>query len=299
MNMKKIICILLLSVLCFTALSEGSEGISGSGVNMAVINCEEWVSLRVTPSRSADRLLEVPLGAVVTNCEEMDGEFTYCEYEGKCGYILDEYLEIVPVLPTEPNGAAVFERGDFTSDHIILNETFGEYTVVASRFESTYGSDYELLNVACFRNDLDFVWGYTTHTDFITELQLTDCFISGTKEAPYVGVYNCMYGLTAFEIETGEMRFDLTYNFGASNVYTTGEDGTLYIAGFYGPDPVAVSAVGKVLWCSSVEDEDIYWPYCITLRSDGLLVDYDSPAEGGHYIVLFDFNGVKQWSRID
>lgn len=60
--------------------------------NMKVVNCQDWVSLRKTASTGADRLAEVPLGAVVTNCKWESSKFLYCEYNGQGGYILANYL---------------------------------------------------------------------------------------------------------------------------------------------------------------------------------------------------------------
>lgn len=56
-----------------------------------VTGCEYWVSLRSTPSTSAARLAQVPLGAKVTNCVQ-NGAFVKCTYKGQTGYILAKYL---------------------------------------------------------------------------------------------------------------------------------------------------------------------------------------------------------------
>lgn len=59
--------------------------------NQQVVKCEEWVSQRMDPDTKADRVAKVPLGAVVTRCLD-EGEWTYCTYNGKTGYILSKYL---------------------------------------------------------------------------------------------------------------------------------------------------------------------------------------------------------------
>ena len=56
-----------------------------------VTGCESWVSLRATPSTSANRLAKVPLGAKVTDCVK-NGSFVKCTYKGQTGYILAKYL---------------------------------------------------------------------------------------------------------------------------------------------------------------------------------------------------------------
>lgn len=59
---------------------------------MIIVNCEEWVSLREEPSIAAARIVKVPLGAMVYNCEPDVNGFVYCEYDGMYGFILEEYL---------------------------------------------------------------------------------------------------------------------------------------------------------------------------------------------------------------
>ncbi|MBE5807543.1 MAG: SH3 domain-containing protein [Clostridiales bacterium] len=59
---------------------------------MTVVNCDEWVSLRASPSTQSDRVTKVPLGASVQAYDCRDDRFYYCEYQGARGYILMEYL---------------------------------------------------------------------------------------------------------------------------------------------------------------------------------------------------------------
>jgi len=60
---------------------------------MEVVNCNEWVSLREEPSTKSQRLVKVSLGAIVSNCRQVNHEWIYAEYDGYSGYILTEYLE--------------------------------------------------------------------------------------------------------------------------------------------------------------------------------------------------------------
>ena len=61
-------------------------------VDQRVTGCDSWVSLRVSPSTSAARLVKVPLGAKVTDCVK-NGSFVKCTYNGYTGYILAKYLK--------------------------------------------------------------------------------------------------------------------------------------------------------------------------------------------------------------
>ena len=98
----------LVTALIFTALSDAESspfidafGWDGCALyrvlepNMRVVKCKSFVSLRVGPSTSAERLAKVPLGAQVLGIPEY-GEingFIWCAYGSEYGYILAEYLE--------------------------------------------------------------------------------------------------------------------------------------------------------------------------------------------------------------
>lgn len=60
---------------------------------MRVVNCEEWVSLRVSPSTSADKIAAIPLGAEVTYISDASDGFYRISYEGQIGYVLAYYLK--------------------------------------------------------------------------------------------------------------------------------------------------------------------------------------------------------------
>lgn len=62
---------------------------------MEVVNCASWTSLRSYPDSAAPRLMKVPVGAIVSNCYYQDEKFTYCEYNGVGGYILNSNLSFI------------------------------------------------------------------------------------------------------------------------------------------------------------------------------------------------------------
>ena len=62
---------------------------------MEIVDCASWTSLRMYPDSTSTRLLKVPLGAVVTNCYYQDDRYTYCEYQGVGGYILNRHLAFI------------------------------------------------------------------------------------------------------------------------------------------------------------------------------------------------------------
>lgn len=58
-----------------------------------VVNCKEWVSLRVSPSSDSARIRTVPLDAYVRFVRNAPNGFTYVAYDGSLGYIMSDYLD--------------------------------------------------------------------------------------------------------------------------------------------------------------------------------------------------------------
>ena len=87
--MKKLCCLFLCAFLILSFVPSRAAGVTPV---MRVVKCSEWVSLRATPSTKSDRLAKVYLGELVTECSASTDGFIYCNYNGKYGYILYEYL---------------------------------------------------------------------------------------------------------------------------------------------------------------------------------------------------------------
>jgi len=233
---------------------------------MMVDNCEEWVSLREGPGTDRARLAKVPLYGIVTDAERDPsyGDFTYVNYDGQYGYILSRYL--VPWADPEP------ENG------MVLDATVRGHHITATR---TFEGDGEILEVAC-----DDVWTYTTRSTTSTELDFTDAFIGYDDR---VMVYNTEKGLTALDPETGETLWTLEESLGASITHTMDAEGTLYIGGYYGPDPVAVDVNGHVKWRASAPDCN--WLYKMFIENGELVCTYDMMPDGETGYVVFDLDG--------
>lgn len=60
--------------------------------NMTVINCNQSITLRKSPSTSAAEICQIPLGATVFVVEEASNGFYLVEYAGYSGYALSKYL---------------------------------------------------------------------------------------------------------------------------------------------------------------------------------------------------------------
>ncbi len=62
------------------------------GGSLTVVNCQEWISLRSSPSTSASRITEIPLGATVQFIDYASNGFYQVSYNGYTGYALAQYL---------------------------------------------------------------------------------------------------------------------------------------------------------------------------------------------------------------
>ena len=60
--------------------------------NFQIVNCAAYASLRAYPDTSSQRLMQIPLGAIVTNVYYQDDRFSYCVYGNMDGYILNSNL---------------------------------------------------------------------------------------------------------------------------------------------------------------------------------------------------------------
>ena len=266
--MKRMLLVLLVIALCIPcgALAEGM---------LKIVNCQDWVSLRSAPDSGSERLAQVPLGALVTGEYEMYAEFSHCSYNGVSGYILNEYLE-APALAAQVNGC----------------------TVLAER---SYAGSGEVMELACLDANGSELWKRVFQSPYSTELDCTDAFMAGTAAEPMVLVHVSGVGLTALDLYTGQEKWTLgedVVSLGGSLSCAVGEDGTMYLGGYYGPDPVAISVDGEVLWqSSSVYGEqdgypmEFWWLYALELGPDGLTATYDMSADERGGQVLYSLDG--------
>lgn len=257
--MKKI----LITVLLLALLAGMNGAFADNAQWMQVYNCEEWVSLREKADTGSDRIAKVWRDEWVYAEPAGDG-FYYCVYDEYRGYILSKYLRTVDEL--DQPGEIVYSDG--------------RVEVYARHFLTV---DSEACAVSGKLNGKS-LWSYETETDYVTELELAKVFLGGTAEKPAIMVYNSCRGLLSLDPWTGETNWFLSseeISLGGSISCAVDSNGTMYIAGFYGPDPVAISAEGEVLWTSDLEAWGLYWPYEIWVldNNNGLIVTYDGPEE--------------------
>lgn len=266
---------------------------------MRVVRCNEYVSLREAPYKTSKALAQVPLDAIVLYCTNNEKIFEYspykkqvhqyirCEYEGQEGYILKKYLEKAPEFePVETKA----ESREMSWDEVIGN---GEVVLewkelnisVIAAYEVIPESDknWETLRVGCFIDEGDGpepFWGYVESVEQTGQYRNLKAFMGGTEDEPQVMVYDAQYGLIMLDLLDGTEGWVLPVTscpLGDAAVYTVGENtGILYIAGSDGPNPVAISSDGNVLWQSQIDDPEVYGPTEIRLDSYRIEVQYES-----------------------
>ena len=253
--MKKLISIVLIAVFMLCAFAFADETYMG---DMQVVNCKEWVSLRAEPTTESDRLNKIPLGSVVTDCVIYDDGWVYGSYFGQYGYISGDYL-----APYEVNAMSDMLYGE--KDGFIV---IGKHD---------YKNGGEIYSIEAFDASGAVVWKYDALCSYSTELTMVDAFIAGTDEKPLVMAYSAETGLTALDFFTGETVWTISdeeQSLGGSICYGVDTDGTIYIGGYYGPDPLAISAEGEILWNTDFKGI-YYWLHTIEVYDEHLICYFD------------------------
>ena len=265
---------------------------------MRVVWCKEWVSLREQPGKTFKRIAEIPLGAIVYSCVDIGNPLFYqCEYEGQTGYVLQGYL--IPAPECEPPLSASITR-KMTMEEVIGDgevvldwKDYNMSVVAAHEYVTENRKTWEVLRIGCFINGSP-IWGHEEKAEKIGQYDMLKAFIGGVTDDWQVMVFNGAYGLSLLDLLSGKERWCVTVaNCPMGNAAATAVDssGTIYLAGTDGPDPIAISLGGKVMWKSELEDPEIYGPYEITAENGNVLVKYESGLENGYKLVTLDGNG--------
>ncbi len=275
---------------------------------MQVVNCREYVSLREGPYKTASQLAKVPLGDIVLYCTTNQRLYAYtpykaqiplfirCEYDGQEGYILKKYLKKAPEYePAETKAENVMmtrEEIIGEGETVLEWKEFNVSVLAAYEVISEKGAEWETLRVGCFI-DGDPTWGYVEQaqrTAQTAEGVHLKAFMGGTEDEPEVYVYDEEYGLIMLDLMEGTEQWTLSRAncpLGDCAVVKVGENtGILYIAGTDGPDPLAITSMGSVLWRSEIDDPEVYGPLEIHLNPHDIDIDYQS----GHRVKL-EYNG--------
>ncbi len=303
MNNRKWICLLLslcMALVCLGGIAEGEpDGDYGDFDveylgSMRVVNCDEWVSLRDAPNQNAKRLAKVPLDAVVSFCIVETDDYCFCEYNGQTGYILRKYLEAAWLKEARTNYSGYRKISSDKVEGELLLEFQHEQLVVFITHDRAGDGEAIWIN-AYLGGGVEPLWGYMSTCYPVGELDGVTAFMGGTAQDPKLLVYNSHVGLTMFDIWTGDTLWLLgteECNLGSSITHAVRDDGTMYIAGYYGPDPVAISREGNVLWKADTGRDDLYWPFSMLLTEEGIYVWYEGGSDSGYQAALFSYEGV-------
>ena len=254
--MKKMVALLLAALFMFACCAFAAGEFVG---DMQVINCREWVSLRKEPSTEAERLTKIPLGGIVEECYRYNEEWVYGLYFGMYGYVSTDYLA--------PTGNYNDIKDSIYAEHNGVH-VFGNYV---------FDSDGEMYVLSAYNEDGANIWNREVRCSYTTELQLVDAFFGGTEDKPLVIAFSADTGLTALDFYTGAAIWnipDSTLSLGGSISHAVDSNGTIYIGGFYGPDPLAISADGEVLWQTDFKGV-YYWLHTIEAYDDHLICYFD------------------------
>lgn len=170
--------------------------------------------------------------------------------------------------------ASYADASEYLDDFVILDEIVGGVRIIGRQI---YQQDREYMMAVGLDASGAELWKKETTTDHITELMQTDMFIGGTADAPLLLMYNASRGLTAINPATGEVVWEIakrTLDLGGSISHAVDANGVAYIGGYYGPDPVAISASGELLWQSDAR-HDAYWLYDIQIAEGEVIATYD------------------------
>ncbi len=238
--------LLFIGMLVLSLLPALAEGESLG--TLRVCNCEEWVSLRKKPKTSSERLEKVPLGALVTDCVRKNDEFIFCNYEGKSGYILAEYLEKPSaeemqshewengsiLIPEEQEALIVVEELPVqtiteealpvsqmcTKEYLELMSSGGECLILESREVGEErvtlcavrdrSPQGETLTVAAYDPNLRYLWARQMTCRNDGQFEQLAAFTGGSKEEPRMMLYNADSGLQAVDLLTGDEKWTLS-----------------------------------------------------------------------------------------
>jgi len=302
--MKKKIGVLFMAVLLLFISSASADRIPEQRTRryigaMRVAWCEEWISLREEPSKLSNRLMEIPLGDIVYNCSLVKNNdlFVECEYQGVKGYALKKYLVKAPEY--EPLISSAVTR-KMTLDEVIGKgrvvldwKDYNMSVVAAHEYVTENNKRWEVLRVGCFINDQP-IWGHEEKLEATGKYDLLKAFIGGVPDDWQVMLFDGGYGLSRFDLLSGKEKWCVRVTdcpMGNASATAVDENGTVYLAGTNGPDPVAISLDGQVLWTSDVQNSAVYGPYEIIAQGGSILVKYKSGMGNGYKLVTFDNTG--------
>lgn len=308
--MKRFLACLIAVACLLMAFAVAEEAETPVKMTMKVIKCKQAVNLRRGPSTDTDSLGLVPLNTELTGCvAEPGSDWVLVTYEGISGYIRSDFLELLAVeeaveevyvpiserpLPATAPIENINQASGYNDDSIFELGVVAGVRVVARRIYMEANEYIMIVGLDANGNEL---WKKQTMTPDVTEMTQTAAMIAGTAGAPIVLMYDDWLGLSAFDPASGTLLWEITKEqifLGGSVSYVVDGNGILYIGGYYGPDPVAISPAGEVLWQADCSARQAQWMTTMELTESGIECWYGSiKSDEGETTatVVYDFNG--------
>ena len=295
-----LLIVLLISCLCGSA---GADRVPEKKAwnyigAMRVWKAKEWISLRAEPHKTSERLAKIPVGDIVYNCVDIKNEKFYkCEYQGQTGYVLKMYVRKAPECEP-PVSYAITQKMTMEElvgeGEVVLDwKEYNLSVVAAHEIVKENRKEWEVLRVGAFLDGTP-LWGHLEKVEVLGQYNLLKAFIGGVEDDRQVMLFDGGYGLSMLDLLSGKEKWMVTvakYPMGNGAAVTVDNNGTVYIAGTDGPDPVAISMDGKVLWQSNVNNPGVYNPFEITVEGNTVLVKYESGMTNGYKLVTLDSSG--------
>ena len=133
------------------------------------------------------------------------------------------------------------------------------------------------------------VWTHTTDEYPVAQVDLLQGF--GINQGKYYYIEDGV--IITRDISTGDIIWKSENTGGAGAFGTFGEDGTLYMCGYFGPDFYAIDKNGKTLCKITEFSSDYWWAFEIQLDGDTAVVAMEGTPSGDiEYITvnLKDYN---------
>ena len=177
-----------------------------------------------------------------------------------------------------------------TVDHdVIYEEVISAVDAVATdvEFERQIEEGMERAILRGYAEDGNVVWTYETGEYEAAQLYRTDEI--GRNGDRFYFVEDG--AVVALNVSDGSVLWK-NDEFGGSGSYTFGDDGTVYVSGYFGPDFMAIDLDGTTLCYIDAFDPEYYWAYEITYLGDQVAVTMSGTPSGEEetiYVNLTDY----------
>lgn len=158
---------------------------------------------------------------------------------------------------------------------------------VSVHFEHVYTGSVEYAVITAEDAAGSEIWSRTTGNYECAQLDWV-CEIAANGDA----YYYCEDGaIVALNLSDGTELWRNDEFGGSASAFAFGDDGTLYVCGYFGPDFFAVDAEGNTLNRIDMLDPGIYWPYEMAYLGDRIAITFEGSDSGESTVLYVNLNG--------